>query len=160
MTKILIIEARYYEGISDSLLEGALAKLTAANVEIGQVTVPGALEIPHVISYAEAAGSGYDGYVALGCVIRGETTHYDYVCEESARALMDLAVNQQLAIGNGIITVENEKQAWARAKMSEKDKGGFAANAALEMIAIRAELNEDEPAKFDLSAVNPNEGNA
>ena len=144
MTKILIIEARYYEAISDSLLEGALAKLGAANVDVTQITVPGALEIPHVISYAEAAkaagGAGYDGYVALGCVIRGETTHYDYVCEESARALMDLAVNQQLAIGNGIITVENEKQAWARAKMSEKDKGGFAANAVMEMIAIRDSL--------------------
>ncbi len=160
MTKILIIEARYYEGISDGLLEGALAKLHAANVEIAQVTVPGALEIPHVISYAEDADCGYDGYVALGCVIRGETTHYDYVCQESARALMDLAVDYQLAIGNGIITVENEKQAWARAKMSEKDKGGFAANAVLEMIAIRTELNQPEPKKFDLSAVNPNEGNA
>jgi len=160
MTKVLIIEARYYEGISDSLLEGALAKLHAADVEIAQVTVPGALEIPHVISYAEEAGCGYDGYVALGCVIRGETTHYDYVCGESARALMDLAVDYQLVIGNGIITVENEKQAWARAKMSEKDKGGFAANAVLEMIAIRSELNEPSSDKFDLSQVMPNEGNA
>jgi len=100
-------------------------------VEVTKVTVPGALEVPHVISFAEAAKAGYDGYVALGCVIRGETTHYDYVCEESARAIMDLAVNQQLAIGNGIITVENEDQAWARAKMDKKDKGGFAANAVL-----------------------------
>ncbi len=142
MTKILIIEARYYEAISDSLLAGAMAKLEAAeDIEITRVNVPGALEIPHVISYAEAANSGYDGYVALGCVIRGETSHYDYVCEQSARALMDLAIDKQLAIGNGIITVENEKQAWARAKMDKKDKGGFAANAVLEMIAIRAELS-------------------
>jgi len=139
--KILIIEARYYEGISDALLEGALSALQEARAEITKVTVPGALEIPHVISYAEAADSGFDGYVALGCVIRGETTHYDYVCQESARALMDLAVDRQLAVGNGIITVENEKQAWARAKQGEKDKGGFAANAVVKMIKIRQELS-------------------
>lgn len=139
--KILVIEARYYEGISDALLEGALAALQAARVDITKVTVPGALEIPHVISYAEASKSDFDGYVALGCVIRGETTHYDYVCQESARALMDLAVDHQLAIGNGIITVENEKQAWARAKQDKKDKGGFAANAVVKMIKIREELS-------------------
>jgi len=138
--KILVIEARYYDGISDALLDGALTVLQQPGVELTKVTVPGALEIPHVISYAEDAGAGYDAYVALGCVIRGETTHYDYVCQESARAIMDLAVNQQLAIGNGIITVENEDQAWARAKKDKKDKGGFAANAALKMIKIRDEL--------------------
>ena len=138
--RILVIEARFYDGISDALLEGALKVLQASNVEVTKVTVPGALEVPHVISFAEAAGAGYDGYVALGCVIRGETTHYDYVCQESARAIMDLAVNQQLAIGNGIITVENEDQAWARASKDKKDKGGFAANATLKMIKIRSEL--------------------
>lgn len=137
---ILVIEARYYEGISDALLDGALEALKAGGVGVTKVTVPGALEVPHVISYAEASNAGYDGYVALGCVIRGETTHYDYVCQESARALMDLAVNKQLAIGNGIITVENEDQAWARAKKDEKNKGGFAANAVLQMIRIRREL--------------------
>ena len=139
--KILVIEARFYDKISDALLEGALEVLQKAKVEITKVTVPGALEIPHVISMAEAAKSGFDGYVALGCVIRGETTHYDYVCQESARAIMDLAVNQQLAIGNGIITVENENQAWARASKDKKDKGGFAANATLKMIKIRSELS-------------------
>ena len=139
--KILVIEARFYDKISDALLEGALDVLQKAKVEITKVTVPGALEIPHVISMAEAAKSGFDGYVALGCVIRGETTHYDYVCQESARAIMDLAVNQQLAIGNGIITVENEDQAWARASKDKKDKGGFAANATLKMIKIRSELS-------------------
>lgn len=143
--KILVIEARFYDKISDALLEGALDALQAAKADITKVTVPGALEIPHVISMAEAGQKktgkpGFDGYVALGCVIRGETTHYDYVCQESARAIMDLAVNQQLAIGNGIITVENEDQAWARASKDKKDKGGFAANAALKMIKIRAEL--------------------
>lgn len=139
--RILVIEARFYEGISDALLEGAIAALQTDGAEIVKVKVPGALEIPHVISYAEASNAGFDGYVALGCVIRGETTHYDYVCSESARAIMDLATGQQLAIGNGIITVENEDQAWARAKKDKKDKGGFAANAALKMIKIRAELS-------------------
>jgi len=141
--KILIIEARYYTDISDALLAGALEILQQPGVEITKTVVPGALEIPHVISYAEAAGSGFDGYVALGCVIRGETTHYDYVCQESARALMDLAVQKQLAIGNGIITVENEDQAWARASKEKKDKGGFAANAVLKMIKIRDELQNE-----------------
>ncbi len=138
--KILVIEARYYDKISDALLEGAVDVLQKAKVEITKVTVPGALEVPHIISYAEAAKAGFDGYVALGCVIRGETSHYDYVCQESARALMDLAIDRQLAIGNGIITVENENQAWARASKDKKDKGGFAANAVLKMIKIRSEL--------------------
>lgn len=138
--KILVIEARYYEAISEDLLQGAMAKLNAAGAEVTVVNVPGALEIPHAISYAEAANAGYDGYVALGCVIRGETTHYDYVCEESARALMDLALVRQLAIGNGIITVENEAQAIARSKPDQKDKGGFAADAVLRMIELRDEM--------------------
>ncbi|MEM9600283.1 MAG: 6,7-dimethyl-8-ribityllumazine synthase, partial [Pseudomonadota bacterium] len=119
--KVLVIEARFYADISDMLLDGALDALAEAGAEVFQVTVPGALEIPHVISLAEAAQAGYDAYVALGCVIRGETTHYDYVCQESARAIMDLAVDQQLAIGNGIITVENEEQALARADKTRKD---------------------------------------
>ena len=140
--KILVIEARYYESISEDLLQGALAKLQAADAEVVKVNVPGALEIPHIISYAVKAKAGYDGYVALGCVIRGETTHYDYVCEESARALMDLAVDHQLAIGNGIITVENEAQAIARSKPDQKDKGGFAAAACLRMIQLRDELKK------------------
>jgi len=127
--KILVIEARYYEAISDALLEGALDVLQSAKADITKVTVPGALEIPHVISMAEAAKSDYDGYVALGCVIRGETTHYDYVCQESARA------------------VENEDQAWARANKGKKDKGGFAANAALKMIKIRSELHTSKSGK-------------
>ena len=146
MSKILVIEARFYDNYSDMLLEGALDALQAARAEIVKVTVPGALEIPHVISMAEAAGNGFDGYVALGCVIRGETTHYDYVCGESARAIMDLAVSGQLAIGNGIITVEDDAQAEARANKARKDKGGFAANACLKMIKIRSELNEGKSA--------------
>ena len=118
-----------------------MSVLQKAGAEITKVNVPGALEIPHVISYAHKSKTHYDGYVALGCVIRGETTHYDYVCDHSARALMDLAVNHQLAIGNGIITVENEAQALARASKDKKDKGGFAANAVLKMIKIRSEFD-------------------
>ena len=146
--KILVIQAPYYEAISKDLLDGAMAKLDAAEVETTVVDVPGALEIPHAISFAEAANAGYDGYVALGCVIRGETTHYDYVCEESARALMDLALVRQLAIGNGIITVENEAQAIARSKPDQKDKGGFAAGAVLRMIELRDELMNAKSGKI------------
>lgn len=138
--KILIVEARFYAPISDALLDGAMAGLDGKDVTINKITVPGALEIPHVISYAENAHNGYDGYVALGCVIRGETSHYDYVCSESARALMDLAINQQLAIGNGIITVENHDQAWDRADKTKKDKGGFAARTVMTMIDIRHQI--------------------
>lgn len=139
--RILIVEARYYHGISDALLDGAKEVLNKADCEYSVMTVPGALEIPHVISYAVHSDAGFDGYVALGCVIRGETTHYDYVCQESARGLMDLAMNKHLAIGNGIITVENEDQAWARADKAKKDKGGFAANAVLTMMHIRDQLS-------------------
>ena len=139
--RVLIIEARYYEDISNALLDGAMDALKKyQGLEIITITVPGALEIPHVISIAEKEAAGYDGYIALGCVIRGETTHYDYVCTESARALMDLAIGNQLAIGNGIITVENSDQAWARADLNRKNKGGFAAETVLRMIPIKDEM--------------------
>jgi 6,7-dimethyl-8-ribityllumazine synthase len=142
--RLLIIEARFYDDLADALLDGAKAALDAAGAQYDVVTVPGALEIPAVISFAlDAAdedGVSYDGFVALGCVIRGETYHFDIVANESCRALMDLAVEESLAIGNGILTVENDEQAWARAKRSEGDKGGFAARAALSMIAIRNRL--------------------
>lgn len=139
--RVLIIEARYYEDISNALLDGAMDALKKyQGLEVITITVPGALEIPHVISIAEKEAAGYDGYIALGCVIRGETTHYDYVCTESARALMDLAIGNQLAIGNGIITVENSDQAWARADLNRKNKGGFAAETVLRMISIKDEM--------------------
>jgi 6,7-dimethyl-8-ribityllumazine synthase len=142
--RLLIIEARFYDDLSDALLDGAKAALDAAGAQYDVVTVPGALEIPAVISFAldaaEAGGVMYDGYVALGTVIRGETYHFDIVANESCRALMDLSVGSALAIGNGILTVENDAQAWARAKRSEGDKGGFAARAALTMIALRDRL--------------------
>jgi 6,7-dimethyl-8-ribityllumazine synthase len=136
MKKILVIQASFYHKISAMLLEGATKKIKESGYEFDLIDVPGAFEIPAVIAMAKDSKK-YDGYVALGCVIRGETTHYDYVCLESARGLNELAFKEKLAIGYGIITVENEAQAIARADINQKDKGGFAANACLEMIKIR-----------------------
>ncbi|MBB4190286.1 6,7-dimethyl-8-ribityllumazine synthase [Rhizobium aethiopicum] len=141
---ILIVEARFYDDMADALLEGATFALEQAGATYEVVTVPGALEIPAAIAMAldgdDNGGTHYDGYVALGMVIRGETYHFDIVSNESSRALMDLAVSESLAIGNGILTVENGEQAWARARRSDKDKGGFAARAALTMIALKQKL--------------------
>ena len=140
---ILIVEARFYDDLLDAMLTGAKRALEKAGATFELVTVPGALEIPGAIKFAHTAGQKnilakrFDGYVAIGCVIRGETTHYDTVCEESARGLMDLAIQHDLAIGNGIITVENEEQAWARAKPDQLDKGGGAAVACLTMVALK-----------------------
>ena len=145
--RILIIEARFYDHIADALLQGAKKALTAGDAEFDVVTVAGALEIPAAIALAEEgghrpAGIRYDGYIALGCVIRGETYHFEVVSNESARGIMDLAVGKRLAIGNGILTVENEAQALARARSggNEGDKGGFAARACLDMIALKRRL--------------------
>jgi 6,7-dimethyl-8-ribityllumazine synthase len=143
--RVLIVEGRFYNDLSDELLKGAADAITAFGAEYDVVTVPGALEIPAVIALAEEgghrpAGARYDGYVALGCVIRGETYHFEIVANESARGLMDLAIGRKLAIGNGILTVETEDQAWARARVSEGDKGGFAARACLDVISLRRRL--------------------
>jgi 6,7-dimethyl-8-ribityllumazine synthase len=143
---LLIIEARFYDDLADALLDGAKAALDEAGATYDVVTVPGALEVPAVISFAldgtEDGGTDYDGFIALGTVIRGETYHFDIVANESSRGLMDLAIRESLAIGNGILTTENKEQAWARARKgtSEGDKGGFAARAALTMIALRERL--------------------
>lgn len=136
MSKILIVEARFYNDMADALAEGAAAVLDAAGLAYERVAVPGVLEVPVAIKYAAESGD-YDGYVALGVVIRGETTHYDIVCNESARALMELGIKDGLAIGNGVQTVENAEQAWARCKISDKDKGGGAAKAALALMDLR-----------------------
>ena len=133
----LIVEARFYNEITDAQVAGAIAALEASGASFERVSVPGALEIPGVIAMASNGSKHFDGYVALGCVIRGETSHYETVCNESARGLMDLSLAGELAIGNGIITVENENQAWARADMGRKDKGGDAARAALAMAALK-----------------------
>jgi 6,7-dimethyl-8-ribityllumazine synthase len=135
--RLLIIEARFYEDIADELVRGAVAALERAGAAYDRVAVPGVLEIPAALAMALDGPVEYDGFVALGCVIRGETTHYDIVAGESARALMDLAVEESLALGNGILTVENDDQAWARARVGDRNKGGAAAEAALAMIALR-----------------------
>jgi 6,7-dimethyl-8-ribityllumazine synthase len=137
--RILIVEGRFYSELSDELLRGAADAITAVGAEYEVITVPGALEIPAVIAIAEKAG-GYDGYVALGCVIRGETYHFEIVSHESSRGLMELTTRKLLAMGNGILTVEDEEQAWARARVSEGDKGGGAARACLEVLSIRSRL--------------------
>ena len=135
MARILIVEARFYAHLNDLLLEGARAPLNAAGHEVEVVTVPGALEIPGAIALAAEIGR-YDAFVALGVVIRGETYHFEIVAGESARGLMALTLDG-LAIGNGILTVESEAQALARARPDDKDKGGEAAKAALVMLALR-----------------------
>jgi 6,7-dimethyl-8-ribityllumazine synthase len=144
---IMIVEARFYEPIADELVRGAVAVLEEMGCTYERVAVPGAFEIPTAIRYAihsmnfSSEGRRFDGYVALGCVIRGQTTHYDYVCQESARGLQELALNYSLALGYGILTVENEVQAWARAKVTEGNikggKGGDAARACLAMLELK-----------------------
>ncbi|WP_408068547.1 6,7-dimethyl-8-ribityllumazine synthase [Vineibacter terrae] len=134
--RVLIVEARFYEELANELAAGALAELSRHGVAGERLAVPGAFEIPGAIAMAADSGR-FDGFIALGCVVRGETSHYDYVCGESARGLMELTVQRRLAIGYGILTVENDAQAWARARRSEGDKGADAAYAALSMMALR-----------------------
>ena len=132
---ILIVEARFYTHIADMQMDGVTSALKAAGATFEVITVPGALEVPAAIAFAEQSGT-FDGYVALGCVIRGETYHFEIVAGESARAIMALTLDG-FAIGNGILTVENEAQAIARADKTQKNKGGEAATAALAMVALK-----------------------
>src|SRR5215207_4615654 len=125
--RILIVEARFYDDLADALLEGATQALGAYGAEFDVVSVPGALEIPAAIAFAvesghRPAGKRYDGYVALGTVIRGETYHFEIVSNESARGIMELTLGKRLCIGNGVLTTEDDDQAWARARVSEGDK--------------------------------------
>lgn len=142
--RALIVEARFYDDIQDALLDGALDELKTAGMTHDLLTVPGALEIPAAIAIAldaaQAAGKPYDAAIALGCVVRGDTFHFEIVCVESSRALMDLSVNHRLPLGNGIITVNTDAQAWARARKSELNKGGDAARAAIAMLRIKRRL--------------------
>lgn len=131
---LLIVEARYYADLCDELAKGAIAAAERAGATWERVAVPGALEIPGAIVHAWKANR-FDGYVALGCVLRGETTHYDVVANESSRGIMDLTL-QGACIGNGILTCETEEQAWARARVNEQDKGGGAADAALALVRL------------------------
>lgn len=137
---IMVVESRFYQDIADELLKSVTAVLDEAGASHEIFTVPGAFEVPAAIAIAvrsmdyHTARRRYDGYIALGCVLRGETTHYDYVCQESARALQDLAVKYALALGYGILTCETHAQALARARRDQKDRGGHAARACLAMI--------------------------
>ena len=143
--RFLIFQADFYSELAAAQQQGAVTALTEAGARYDIVSVPGALEIPAAIAMAASQTPPvYSGYIALGCVIRGETTHYETVCSESARGLMDLSLRNRLAIGNGILTVENSEQAWARADMNRKDKGGDAARAALKMAALAIHFSADQ----------------
>ncbi len=144
--RLLIVEARYYEDIADKLLAGAVAALEASGATYDRLAVPGALEVPPAIAMAldaaEAKRGPYDGVVALGCVIQGETYHFDLVSNKSARGLMEIAVDRQIPLGNGILTVDNEAQAYARLGGDHGHKGTQAAKAALAMVALKQSLAE------------------
>ena len=147
--RILIVEARFYEDIADALLTGATRALEEAGALFERVSVPGSLEVAPAIAMAleaaERSGKPYEGAVALGCVIRGETLHFEIVSQESARALLDLAVTRRFPIGNGILTVDTDVQAWSRARPDEGDKGGDAARAALSLVRLARRLAADRP---------------
>lgn len=136
MKPILLVVSPYYQAISETLVSGATTAIYAAGHTAEMITVPGCFEIPGAIAIAAQSGR-YSAYVALGCVIRGDTSHYDYVCGESARGLQDLAVQRHLAIGYGILTCETIEQAELRANLAQGNKGAEAANAALRMLELR-----------------------
>lgn len=144
--RVAVVEARFYDDIADALLAGATRVLDDAKVTWDRFTVPGSLEVPAAIAMAIEGGSRkgapYDAAVALGCVIRGDTIHFEIVSMESARALMDLSVRQCFPVGNGIITVDTDSQAWARARPEEGDKGGDAARAALAMLRLKRQFGQ------------------
>lgn len=144
---ILIVESRYYDAIAAEMLAGVTEALGAAGASYELVEVPGAFEIPAAVRIAvEACEKGkrsFDGYIGLGCVIRGETTHYDYVCQESARGLQDLALKHGIPIGYGVLTCENRDQAMVRADRKQGNKGGFVAKACLSMVALRGHFGLD-----------------
>lgn len=141
--RILVVEARFYEDIADELAKGAEAELRRSEANFERVSTPGVFEIPAAVHMGirsldfHAGGHRFDGFIALGCVIRGETSHYDYICGESARKLQDLACQYLLALGYGILTCETKEQAWARAHCEGGNKGGAAARACLEMIEVK-----------------------
>ena len=149
--RVLIVEARFYDGIADALLAGAAKALKEAGAASDRISVPGSLEIPTAIAIALDAAQrrrrAYDGVVALGCVIRGDTIHFEIVSQQSARGLMELSVARKVPIGNGIITVDTEAQAWARARVEEQDKGGDAARAALALVGLKRRLDKPRSGK-------------
>ncbi|MBK8175579.1 MAG: 6,7-dimethyl-8-ribityllumazine synthase [Rhodospirillales bacterium] len=138
--RVLIIEARFYEDLADQLVTGALHVLASAGAVIERRAVPGCFELPAAIAFALGASAedgAYDGFVALGCVIRGETDHYDHICREVSRALMDLSVQRQVALGFGVLTCQTYEQAFERADINGQNKGADAAEACLRMIALK-----------------------
>jgi len=143
---VLIVEGRFYDDIADELYKGASRVLDEAGVAYERLAVPGAFEIPQAIRFAirsmeiGSASNRYAGFIGLGCVIRGGTTHYDYVCQESARALMDIPMTYSVALGYGILTCENWDQAWERADVTQKNKGGAVASACLRMMDVKKHL--------------------
>jgi len=143
---VLIVEARFYEDIADELAKGTIAELEKAGVAYERISVPGTFEIPAAIRFAmrsmetHASSTDYAGYIALGCVIRGETDHYDHICRESSRSLMDLSVEHGAALGFGVLTCENREQAWARAAVDQKNKGADAAAACLRMMELQRQF--------------------
>jgi 6,7-dimethyl-8-ribityllumazine synthase len=143
---VLIVEARFYEDIADELAKGTIAELDKADVAYERISVPGTFEIPAAIRFAmrsmetHASSTTYAGFIALGCVIRGETDHYDHICRETSRSLMDLAVEHGAALGFGVLTCENREQAWARAAVDQKNKGADAANACLRMMELQRQF--------------------
>ncbi|HSV30361.1 MAG TPA: 6,7-dimethyl-8-ribityllumazine synthase [Candidatus Omnitrophota bacterium] len=138
--RVLIIEARFYDHIADMLLDGATAALDAAGVAWEKFTVPGIYEIPAAIAMVLSSGKHYDGYVTLGTAIRGESDHYHYICTESMQRQSELAVAENLALGNGVLTVHDEEQALKRADPTRKNIGGLAARACLRMMELKREL--------------------
>ena len=144
---LMIVEARFYEDIADMMMESVLQEVEAAGATYERFQVPGTFELPGAIKMAIrsmdffSARRRFDGYIALGCVIRGETTHYDYVCQESARGLNDLVLQYSIALGYGVLTTENKEQALARASRDKHDRGGAAARACLDMIDIKRQFN-------------------
>ena len=139
--RILVVEARFYDAISDALLAGASKALDEAHATWDSIVVPGALEIAPALAIAVEAAERqkkpYDGAVALGCVIQGQTFHFDIVAMQSARALLDFSLERRFPVGNGILTVDTEEQAWARARLTEGDKGGDAVRAALALVEVK-----------------------
>ena len=150
---ILLVEAPYYTHIAEQLRRGAERALASAGATHEVITVPGAFEIPAAIGLVARATRRFEGFVALGCVIRGETTHYDHICAESARGLQELAVRDGLAIGYGILTVENEAQALVRASVEGRDKGGEAVRACLALVDLKRRLAGEENEYADRTAV-------
>ncbi len=146
MTKILILEGRFYDDIGDKLLEGAVQSLDDASLSYDHITLAGAFEIPGALSMAVQSGK-YDGYLLLGCVIRGQTTHYDHICDSVFQSVQDLIIAHNLCIGLGVLTTENREQAMIRADKAQKNYGGKAVKALRDMLTLKSKFISDQTLK-------------